>query len=448
MTQTIKTIQVETTSQLKTAKALKKIATRLFNHDVAITFETGDFVLKQNSSVQGMISYNEKLIVTANSEANLLAVGTQALLRFFTKELAVGDKVVTYEQEQRILMIDIGRKYFSKDILFKFVESASLAQFNYLQLHFSENEGFRIESEAAPEIMSDNYLTKDEIREVILYAEFFGIEIIPDFDSPGHLKQILKNRPEWQLRKKTEVGELERHPSALNIVDQEAVLFIEALYKEYAELFNRSRYFHIGGDEFVDFDEIDAYPDLKEAAVAMFGKNGTAMDYFIYYVNQLAETVSSWGFIPRVWNDGFFRLNRQELVKLSEKVEITYWTKWNQNMAPVETFAEKDYTVINFNDNYFYYVLGEAAGYTYPTYEKIIKDWTPEMYPQSQKVTELTNQFPGVALAIWSDIPSAQDEVTVWESVTPLLLAVSQKESSTFMDEETVKQVLTTYFKK
>lgn len=129
-------------------------------------------MLKQNSSVQGMISYNEKLIVTANSEANLLAVGTQALLRFFTKELAVGDTVVTYEQEQRILMIDIGRKYFSKDILFKFVESASLAQFNYLQLHFSENEGFRIESEAAPEIMSDNYLTKDEIREVILYAEF------------------------------------------------------------------------------------------------------------------------------------------------------------------------------------------------------------------------------------------------------------------------------------
>ena len=53
-----------------------------------------------------------------------------------------------------------------------------------------------------------------------------------------------------------------------------------------------------------------------------------------------------------------------------------------------------------------------------------------------------------MALAIWSDIPSAQDEVTVWESVTPLLLAVSQKESSTFMDEETVKQVLTTYFKK
>lgn len=85
MTQTIKTIQVETISQLKTAKALKKIATKLFNHDVAITFETGDIVLKQNSSVQGVITYNEKLVVTADTEANLLAVGTQALLRFFYK---------------------------------------------------------------------------------------------------------------------------------------------------------------------------------------------------------------------------------------------------------------------------------------------------------------------------------------------------------------------------
>lgn len=438
----IKAIQVETNNQLKTAKALKKIADKLFNSDLAITFDKGDFKLKQNHEVRGLISYHQEIVITANSEENLLAVGTQALLRLFTKELAQGDTSVVYEQAQRILMIDVGRKYFSKEILFKFIDSMSLAQFNYLQLHFSENEGFRIESEIAPELMSEHYLTKNEIREIILYAELSGIEIIPDFDTPGHLRQILKNKPEWQLMKKTKEGELERQPSALNIVNSEAVLFIESLYEEYAELFNRSKYFHIGGDEFVDFDEIDAYPDLKEAAVIMFGEEATAMDYFTFYVNQLSEKVSSLGFIPRVWNDGFFRLNRKELVTLSEKVEVTYWTKWNKNMASVETFKEKDYTIINFNDNYFYYVLGEAAGYSYPTYEKIMQEWVPTMYPQSQSIAELTKQFPGVAVAIWSDIPSAQDEFTIWKNVTPLLLAVNQKLTSTFISSKHMNSIL------
>lgn len=445
MTLKINSIQIENKSQLKLAKSLKRIIERLFQEEVQISFDTGNLILKSDNAVEGLILYADRIVVTANSNENLLAVATQAVLRLHLNELAKGETSVVYQQEQRILMIDMGRKYFSKEVLCRFIDSMSLAQFNYLQLHFSENEGFRIESEVAPNIMSEDYLTKNEIREIIQYADSLGIEIIPDFDTPGHLKQILKDRPEWQLRKKLADGSLERQPSALNIVDKEAVSFIEELYREYAELFNSSHYFHIGGDEFVDFDEIDAYPDLKEAAVSMFGEEATAMDYFVFYVNQIAEMISSWGFIPRVWNDGFFRLNRQELVKLSDKVEITYWTKWHQQMAPVETFTNKNYTVINFNDNYFYYVLGEAAGYMYPTYDKIMNDWEPLMYPQSQRIKEVTKQFPGVALAVWSDIPSAQEELTVWKNVSLLLLAVSQKESQSFMTYEMAQELINSY---
>ena len=434
-TRLIKTIQVENKEQLKIAKALKINADRLLDTDIAIGFTEGDISLKLDETVAGLISVDSnKVTITADSLDNLLAVGTQGLLQIYLDQLVEGETVVTYAQKERILMIDMGRKYFPKDVLLKFIDSMSLAQFNYLQLHFSENEGFRIESEVAPEIVSDDYLTKNEIREVIQYANHLGIEIIPDFDTPGHLKQLLKDKPEWQLRKKNADGQLENYPSALNIVNPEAVLFIESLYKEYAELFYGSTYFHIGGDEFVDFDEIDAYPDLKEAAVALFGEQATAMDYFVHYVNQIAEKISSWGFVPRVWNDGFYRLNRKEIVTLSDKVEITYWTKWHQQMAPVETFIDKGYQVLNFNDNYFYYVLGEAAGYTYPTYEKILTDWNPLMYPQSQKVEKITNQLPGVALAVWSDIPDAQEAEVVFEKVSPLLFAISQKENDTKID--------------
>ena len=73
--------------------------------------------------------------------------------------------------KERCLMIDIGRKFYSLTDLKAIVRSMACFQFTHLQLHFSENEGFRIESQQFPEIVSEEYLTKQEIRELIAYAQ-------------------------------------------------------------------------------------------------------------------------------------------------------------------------------------------------------------------------------------------------------------------------------------
>ena len=62
---------------------------------------------------------------------------------------------------------------------------------------------------------------KTEIRELITYAKGYGIEIIPDFDSPGHLKQVLATHPEWCLPNAT--GGVDAR--ALNILDQRSCCF-------------------------------------------------------------------------------------------------------------------------------------------------------------------------------------------------------------------------------
>ena len=65
---------------------------------------------------------------------------------------------------------------------------------NALQIHFSENMGFRIECETDPIYLSDQYLTKTEVREIFLAeAKKYGINVIPSFDSPGHVDQIFKS---------------------------------------------------------------------------------------------------------------------------------------------------------------------------------------------------------------------------------------------------------------
>lgn len=312
--------------------------------------------------------------------------------------------------KERILMLDIGRKYFSPEILKQLIEQMGLYDFNYLQLHFSENEGFRIESHLYPELVSKQFLTWNEVQTLIDYAADLSIEIIPDLDTPGHMAHLLKGKPEWQLTRKTANGDSQKLVSALDITNEAAVNFALSLYGEYAELFSKSRYFHIGADEFVEFDQIENYPVLAPNGLVQFEN----------YVNQVAQFVRAHGFIPRVWNDAFFRDGRES--QLSKEIEITYWTKWHKNMAPVQTFLDQGYSVRNFNDNYLYYVLGENAGYTYPTVEKIKNSWQPNLFASNQLVTEKEmEQVKGSALAVWCDLPEAKSENEILNDLKKLM---------------------------
>ncbi|MGG5333193.1 family 20 glycosylhydrolase [Enterococcus sp. AZ163] len=331
-------------------------------------------------------------------------------------------EILQPQLEERIVMLDIGRKYYPLVELKRLVRSMALFQFTHLQLHFSENEGFGIESLRYPEIVSAEHLTQAEIKELIAYAKQYYLELIPDLDSPGHLQQVLRHYPQWQLPMK----DSERDTKAVDILNPEATAFIHAIYQEFAELFYESRYFHIGADEFVDFDLLENYPELKKAASKHFGKSASGIETFISYINDLAAYVKGLGFTVRVWNDGFYRSNRQEQVHLTQDCEISYWTRWNQHMAPIEKYFEKNYSVINHNDNFFYYVLGEAAGYSYPTYEKINAEFQLTTFANGQRVINLT-QTKGIAISVWADVPEAKQSREVINDIFWLQAALSEK---------------------
>ena len=328
---------------------------------------------------------------------------------------------------ERALMLDNGRKFYSKEWILNLIDYLNKLEFNTLQLHFSENEGFRIESEIYPQIMSEQYLTKKEVREIIAYANERGIQIIPEFDTPGHLKQILNHFPHFQLEAEVD-GKRVKNPKALNIVDKEARAFIKEIYAEYADLFKDSKYFHIGADEFIEFDKVEVYPDLVDYAKKHYGADATGIETYIEYTNEIIDYVCGLGFIPRVWNDGYYRTNRNPSIELDKRAEVTYWTRWDKFMADVVTHIDKGHQVINVNDNYFYYVLGENASYTYPTAEKINAEWHVEKFASHQVMTkEQMKSVEGVMFAIWSDIPDAQTEDEVFAGIKEPLRAMADK---------------------
>lgn len=434
------------TNCLLAARAFKQLVSKVTGKSARIVTENAKFKLMIDKDLvnQAKITVTDTITIAANSEKNVFRAAMICLTLSATEKLKKGEHYFPLATKHRVLMVDMGRKYYSLTSLKMFVDEMALFQFNTLQLHFSENQGFRIESETHPEIVSKNYLTKKEILELISYANSRFIEIIPDFDGPGHLEHILENHPEWQLPMIQEDGTLGKAPRALDIFNETAVKYIQSIYVEYAVLFKNSRYFHIGADEFVPFDELEKYPTLKEYAVKKFGEDASGIEVFTEYVNKMITFVQGLGFVPMVWNDGFYRTNRDEKLTLSKECLISYWTRWDKNMAPVQKYIDEGYQVINHNDNFFYYVLGEHASYDYPTYEKIMDGWNPQLFASNQEVSlDYADQMWGTAVSIWADVPDAKTEREVNTDIFFILAAAMQKlDGVTVGDKEVVRRLM------
>lgn len=92
---------------------------------------TADFILDE-----------EQKTITAKDPQQLFYGLTTYYLNQVTKKQQKNS--YTAQIKERCLMIDIGRKYFSLKELKALVHSMAFFQFTHLQVHFSENEGFRI----------------------------------------------------------------------------------------------------------------------------------------------------------------------------------------------------------------------------------------------------------------------------------------------------------------
>jgi hexosaminidase len=325
--------------------------------------------------------------------------------------------------QERGIMIDIGRKFYSVTFFKRLLDYMSELQMNSLQIHFSENEGFRLACDTIPEIVSKKHLSKKEMKEIIVYANERNIEIVPEFDSPGHLYRLIQCHPEFQIEY---INDSELFPAnrALDINNKSGVQIVKKIIREYLELFDSSKYFHLGADEYIDFEKLDNYPRFKKTALKKYNDETRQYDLFIDYINDLAQLIEENGKVARIWNDGIYKMNLASRSQLKTSIQISYWTRHNKNMAPVDTFIDKGHQVINFNDNFFYFVLGEGAGYKYPVAKKISENWNITLFPENQSVNlESMANVLGVYFAIWSDYPDALTEDEVFDMIKSPLKA-------------------------
>lgn len=336
------------------------------------------------------------------------------------------------QEKMRIFFLDAGRKYFGVKAICSILDAMAQAGLNYLQLYFSDNQGFRFalkdmtlstvygaydlstalgdgygEGDKATD-GSGKYLTEGDMEEIFHYAASKNIQIIPALNMPGHMGAILEQFAE--LRYAGSKG-------SIDLANPQSVAFALGLLEKYAAYFAGMgcKYFNFGCDEYAN--------DLGTMGFDRIYKDG-GMKLFVSFINQAAAIVKDWGMTPMCFNDGIYYNNDAKTYgAIDTDILVCHWSHgWNgYDLATPEMLAEQGFQLINANSAY-YWVLGRS-------------DWQLDCEKALQydmtifEGDHVVKNPAGGMLCVWCDIANADgpDEgVAVAKKIAPVMQAFGQ----------------------
>lgn len=366
-----------------------------------------------------------RVTVAAPTEAGVF-YGTRTLKQEVSGKGTAPEGVVRDRpaKPQRGLMLDIARKHFTASWIEDRIRELGDLKFNELGLHFSDDQGFRIASDTHPEIVSRDHLTKAEVRRILALAASRHITVVPEIDSPGHLGAVLAAHPDLQLTNAQ--GTAAR--GAIDISKPESAKIVDDLLGEYADLFPGSSW-HLGGDEYralMVSSPAASYPQLAAAATEKYGSGAGVSDLATGWLNDRAATVRAHDRTAvRAWNDGFYQSSS---VQPAKDIQVAYWTGKEIGARQPAGYLSAGRKVVNYNDEYLYYVLGQPNAFVYPTGERIYRQWTPRVLRGSTAVSSAYDgQILGGVFAVWCDLAGSQTQNQVAAGIRMPLRATVQK---------------------
>ena len=151
----------------------------------------------------------EGIVIKSNTEEGLYRGLTtlKQIVIFSTKtnnikRLATGTINDFTNYEYRGAMLDVARHFFDVEDVKRYIDVLSLYKFNFLHLHLSDDQGWRIEIKKWPQLTiiggekevggtDGGFYTQSDYKELVNYAHEKFIAIIPEIDVPGHTNAAL-----------------------------------------------------------------------------------------------------------------------------------------------------------------------------------------------------------------------------------------------------------------
>jgi hexosaminidase len=317
----------------------------------------------------------------------------------------------------RSLMLDVARNFKSKEDILRILDLMALYKMNVFHLHFSDDEGWRIEIPSLPELtaigakrghtldskkllpasygagpvagksLGTGFYTRQQFIEILKYANDRHILVIPEIESPGHGRAAIKAMDARydQFMKAGNKEEAERYllrdindqsiyssaqqwtdnvmcvalPSVYNFIDKVTTELI-LMYKEAGAPLTT---IHLGGDEVpagawekspICQQLIKDNPELKETN-----------DLWYYYYNRTNKLLQSKGLFLSGWEEVGMRKTVLEGAKTmivnprmaNDHIQLHVWNNmvgWGAEDLPYR-LANAGYKVVlsPVSNNYF-----------------------------------------------------------------------------------------------
>jgi len=313
--------------------------------------------------------------------------------------------------------IDVGRRAIPMEFLYELVKGLSQQKMNTLQIHLNDNQiiaqseydgtvegaralyaGFRLESDIRNKegegiTSTDMYYTKEEFKELIETAAAYGVEIVPEIDTPAHSLALTKVFPELGFSKDPESID------QLDLSKETARQLGMSIWKEYLtadggtdSAFENCTALHLGMDEY-------------------YGKSSAYVAYLqelSEYVKQLApeKDLRIWGSLSKMDTD---------YSQVSRRLQMHVWdTDW----ANPQDMYEEGFGIINSQSSSLYIIPG--GGYDWLDIEKLEKEWQPNLFLTEKRVWELpawSGRMLGAVYMMWNDWSWANGDQITEESL-------------------------------
>ena len=280
----------------------------------AIQLETGDLQVDGSPQQAGDEAYNlqiatEQISITGTDAGGVFYAVQSLRSMIYDQAGNTTVDAVTVEDapglEYRGLHLDVSRNFYSVESVKKLLDAMAYYKLNRFHFHLTDDEGWRLEIEAFPELteiggrrghtedeqehlipsygsgpdpddpesLGSGWYSQREYMDILEYADDRHIKVIPEIDIPGHAraaKVAMKNRYDRLIAegRQDEADELRIHDpedeseymsvqrwddNVINVCQESTYRFLEVVFDEIIEMHEQAGMplssLHVGGDE-------------------------------------------------------------------------------------------------------------------------------------------------------------------------------------------------------
>ncbi|WP_159064817.1 beta-N-acetylhexosaminidase [Thaumasiovibrio subtropicus] len=261
--------------------------------------------------------------------------------------------------------LDCARSFHGIDTVKAVIDRMASLKMNHFHWHLTDDEGWRLEIDAYPQLTEKGawrgeeevlepqfgsgphryggFFTKQQVREVLAYAQAREVTVIPEIDIPGHTRALIKCLPELLVEPEDTsdfVSIQQYQDNVLNPALPGTYTVLETILDEVCELFP-SPIVHMGGDE-VPHHVWEGSPACAAKAQALGYANVRELEGHL--IRHLQQYLKQKGKKLAVWEEASYGQ------KIDSDAIVCAWTNREKGIAA----AQEGYQVIMCPAQYTY----------------------------------------------------------------------------------------------